>query len=151
MAWPSQRPLATPRPDSAWTTVVSMASPKKEGAARDDLDSALIVHWHHDVQVVFFHASACFPTCASHTNFCGVPRGFKRLTREQVDLCWPNTSNRAPHLQNRPSTWRGKCKRTRSNVRNSSFVYDRLSDGTRENDGEALLRKSVRMERASLQ
>ena len=52
----------------------------------------------------------------------GVPRGFNRPTREQADLWWPNTSNRAPHLQNRSSTWRGKCSLTRSNVRNSSAV-----------------------------
>ena len=51
-----------------------------------------------------------------------VPRNLNRATSEQADLWRPHTSNRAPHLQNRSSTWWGKCKRTRSNERNSSAV-----------------------------
>ena len=103
-----------------------LAAPERK-AVRDDLDSSLVRHWHHCVQfgeqLVLLHPSACFPTDVSHTNFRGGPSRFSTGRPVSKRICgWPNTSNRAPHLQNRSSTWRGKYSLTRSNVRNSSAV-----------------------------
>ena len=129
MAWPSQRPLATPRPDSAETTVVSMANclPHQKGRP---FAMTSILRWSVTGTTMFKSRSNWFSFTRAPASrqmratqiSAGVPRGFSRPTREQADLLWPNTSNRAQHLLNRSSTWRGKCNWTRSNVRNSSAV-----------------------------